>query len=63
MLTMPPALQMETEEKYFSFIVKTDFSESHSLNQRRLLTGNTNCKVNRPPLEESSIEPSYFSVR
>ena len=24
-----PLLQMETEEKYFSFIVKTDFSESH----------------------------------
>ena len=24
-----PVLQMETEEKYFSFIVKTDFSESH----------------------------------
>ena len=24
-----PVLQMETEEKYFSFIVKTDFSGSH----------------------------------
>ena len=24
-----PAFQMETEEKYFSFIVKTDFRESH----------------------------------
>ena len=24
-----PLLQMETEEKYFSFLVKTDFSESH----------------------------------
>lgn len=24
-----PVLQMETEEKYFSFVVKTDFSESH----------------------------------
>ena len=24
-----PLLQMETEEKYFSFIVRTDFSESH----------------------------------
>ena len=24
-----PVLQMETEEKYFSFIVKTDFTESH----------------------------------
>ena len=24
-----PVFQMETEEKYFSFIVKTDFSESH----------------------------------
>lgn len=24
-----PVLQMETEEKYFSFLVKTDFSESH----------------------------------
>ena len=24
-----PVLQMETEEKFFSFIVKTDFSESH----------------------------------
>ena len=24
-----PVLQTETEEKYFSFIVKTDFSESH----------------------------------
>lgn len=24
-----PVLQMETSEKYFSFIVKTDFSESH----------------------------------
>ena len=24
-----PVLQMETDEKYFSFIVKTDFSESH----------------------------------
>ena len=25
-----PVLQMETEEKFFSFIVKTDFSESHN---------------------------------
>lgn len=24
-----PVFQMETEEKYFSFVVKTDFSESH----------------------------------
>ena len=24
-----PLLQMETEERYFSFVVKTDFSESH----------------------------------
>lgn len=24
-----PVLQMETEEKYFSFVVKTDFAESH----------------------------------
>ena len=24
-----PVLQMQTEEKYFSFIVKTDFAESH----------------------------------
>ncbi len=24
-----PVLQMETEEKYFSFVVKTDFDESH----------------------------------
>lgn len=24
-----PVLQMETEEKFFSFVVKTDFSESH----------------------------------
>ena len=24
-----PVLQYETEEKYFSFIVKTDFTESH----------------------------------
>ncbi len=24
-----PALQMETDEKYFSFIVKTDFTDSH----------------------------------
>ena len=24
-----PVLQLETEEKYFSFIVKTDFSEAH----------------------------------
>ena len=24
-----PVLQMETEEKYFSFVVKTDFSGSH----------------------------------
>ncbi len=24
-----PAFQMETEEKYFSFIVKTDFAQSH----------------------------------
>lgn len=24
-----PVLQMETEERYFSFVVKTDFSESH----------------------------------
>lgn len=24
-----PVLQMETEEKYFSFMVKTDFTESH----------------------------------
>lgn len=24
-----PVLQMETEENYFSFIVKTDFTESH----------------------------------
>lgn len=24
-----PVLQMETEEKYFSFTVKTDFTESH----------------------------------
>ena len=24
-----PVFQMETEEKYFSFIVKTDFRESH----------------------------------
>lgn len=24
-----PGLQTETDEKYFSFIVKTDFSESH----------------------------------
>lgn len=24
-----PVLQMETEEKYFSFVVKTDFSQSH----------------------------------
>ncbi len=24
-----PVLQMETEEKYFSFTVKTDFSDSH----------------------------------
>lgn len=24
-----PVLQMETEEKYFSFVVKTEFSESH----------------------------------
>lgn len=24
-----PVLQMETEEKYFSFLVKTDFSQSH----------------------------------
>lgn len=24
-----PVLQMETEEKYFSFVVKTDFKESH----------------------------------
>ena len=24
-----PVLQMETEEKYFSFIVRTDFTESH----------------------------------
>ncbi|MGX8706600.1 MAG: DUF1349 domain-containing protein [bacterium] len=24
-----PALQMETEEKFFSFIVKTDFTDSH----------------------------------
>ena len=24
-----PALQMETEEKFFSFIVKTEFAESH----------------------------------
>ena len=24
-----PVLQMETEEKYFSFIVKTDFTEIH----------------------------------
>ena len=24
-----PVLQMETDEKFFSFIVKTDFSESH----------------------------------
>ena len=24
-----PVLQMETEEKYFSFIVRTDFAESH----------------------------------
>ena len=24
-----PVLQMETEEKYFSFVVKTDFGESH----------------------------------
>ncbi len=25
-----PVLQMETDEKFFSFIVKTDFSESHN---------------------------------
>ena len=24
-----PVLQIETEDKYFSFIVKTDFTESH----------------------------------
>ena len=24
-----PVLQMETEEKFFSFVVKTDFTESH----------------------------------
>ena len=24
-----PALQMETDEKFFSFVVKTDFSDSH----------------------------------
>ena len=24
-----PVLQMETDEKFFSFVVKTDFSESH----------------------------------
>ena len=24
-----PLLQMETEEKFFSFVVKTDFAESH----------------------------------
>ena len=24
-----PVLQMETEEKYFSFVVKTEFTESH----------------------------------
>ena len=24
-----PVFQMETDEKYFSFIVKTDFAESH----------------------------------
>ena len=24
-----PVLQMETEEKYFSFVVKTDFADSH----------------------------------
>ena len=24
-----PVLQMETEEKYFSFVVKTDFTQSH----------------------------------
>ena len=24
-----PVLQMETDEKYFSFVVKTDFTESH----------------------------------
>ena len=24
-----PVLQMETEEKFFSFIVKTDFTDSH----------------------------------
>ena len=24
-----PVLQMETDEKFFSFIVKTEFSESH----------------------------------
>lgn len=24
-----PVLQMETEEKYFSFVVKTDFTDSH----------------------------------
>lgn len=26
-----PVLQMETEEKFFSFIVKTDFSGSHGI--------------------------------
>ena len=25
-----PVLQMETEEKYFSFVVRTDFTESHN---------------------------------
>ena len=25
-----PVLQMETEERYFSFVVKTDFTESHN---------------------------------
>ena len=24
-----PVLQMQTQEKYFSFVVKTDFSQSH----------------------------------
>ena len=30
-----PLLQMETEEKFFSFIVKTDFTESTVINGRK----------------------------
>ena len=35
-----PVLQMETEEKYFSFIVKTEFESKHRFDQCGVVTNN-----------------------